>query len=73
MTWEPEEISRKLSMISTLSAGELAGWHRYATAWREPFPGEIAALMSRAQALGTVLSEKSSRGAPSGSATVTLG
>jgi len=71
MTWDPEEISRKLSMIATLSAGELAGWHRYATSWREPFHGEIAALTSRAQKLGIDLPAKSSRAGPSGSATVT--
>lgn len=48
----PAEQAHKLAMIRTLTAGELAGWHRYCTAWREPFPGEIVALMDRARMLG---------------------
>ncbi len=58
------EQQHKLTLIRTLTAGELAGWHRYATRWRRPFPGEIAALMARAQRLGISLPA-----APNGSAT----
>ena len=60
----PAEQAHKLAMIRTLTAGELAGWHRYCTAWREPFPGEIVALMDRARMLGCSLPA-----APKGSAT----
>ena len=56
MIWEPSEIAHKLRQIERLNAGELAGWHRYATAWREPFPGELAALIKRAEVLGVKLS-----------------
>jgi hypothetical protein len=49
------EQQHKLAMISELTAGELAGWHRYATGWRQPFPGEIVALMDRAKMLGVSL------------------
>lgn len=49
------EQQHKLAMIRALTAGELAGWHRYATGWRQPFPGEIAALITRAQMLGVSL------------------
>lgn len=58
------EQQHKLTLIRTLTAGELAGYHRYATGWREPFPGEIAALMDRAKRLGVSLPA-----APNGSAT----
>ncbi len=58
------EQQHKLTLIRTLTAGELAGWHRYATGWRQPFPGELAALMARAQRLGISLPA-----APNGSAT----
>lgn len=61
---DPAEQAHKLAMIRTLTAGELAGWHRYCTAWREPFPGEIVALMDRARMLGCSLPA-----APKGSAT----
>jgi hypothetical protein len=49
------EQQHKLTLIRALTAGELAGWHRYCTAWRQPFPGEIVALMERAQTLGVSL------------------
>jgi hypothetical protein len=52
---DPTEQQHKLAMIRTLTAGELAGWHRYCTAWRQPFPGEIIALMDRAKTLGVSL------------------
>lgn len=51
----PQEQTAKLAMIATLSRGELQGWHRYCTEYREPFPGEIAALMERAKQLGIKL------------------
>lgn len=49
------EQQHKLALIRELTAGELAGWHRYCTAWRQPFPGEIVALMDRAKMLGVSL------------------
>lgn len=58
---DPQEQRHKLDMIRQLTAGELAGWHRYCTAYREPFPGEIMALMERAKRLGVTLPQ-SSRG-----------
>lgn len=61
MTWDPSEIANKLRQIERLDAGELAGWHRYATAWREPFPGELAALIQRAEVLGVKLSSPAAR------------
>lgn len=65
---EPAEIAHKLAMISRLTAGELQGWHRYCTAWRAPFPGEMVALHQRAQRLGVTLA-RSSPAAPNGSTT----
>lgn len=64
---DPAEQAHKLAMIRTLTAGELAGWHRYCTAWREPFAGEIVALMDRARMLGISLPA-----APKGSATASV-
>ena len=58
------EQQHKLAMIRTLPGGQLAGWWRYVHGYRAPFPGEIAALMERAQRLGISLPA-----APSGSAT----
>ncbi len=54
---DPEEQAQKLAAIRTLTAGELAGWHRYCTEWREPFPGEMAALIQRARQLGVSLQD----------------
>jgi len=71
MTWAPEEMHRKLAQIDRLSAGELAGWWRYVHGYREPFAGEIAALLDRAKALGIDLPAKSSPAGQSASATVT--
>ena len=71
MTWAPEEMRRKLAQIDRLPAGELAGWWRYVHGYREPFAGEIAALLGRAKALGIDLSAKSSPAGQSASATVT--
>lgn len=62
MPWSPQEISDKLAMIRRLSAGELAGYHRYCTVWREPFPGEVLALHQRARELGVTLTSSSSAG-----------
>lgn len=63
---DPEEITRKLDMIRSLSAGELAGWHRLVTGsapyCRPPFEGEIAALHQRARELGVTLTSSSSAG-----------
>ena len=53
---DPQEQSHKLDMIRTLTRGELVGWHRYCTAYRQPFPGEIVALMERAAQLGVTIS-----------------
>lgn len=58
------EQQHKLETIRTLPGGQLAGWWRYVHGYRAPFPGEIAALMERAQRLGISLPA-----AQSGSAT----
>lgn len=55
----PEEQAHKLDMIRSLPAGELTGWHRYCTVWRQPFPGELAALHQRAKVLGMTLPSSS--------------
>ncbi len=47
-----EEQARKLKWIADLTAEELVGWEWFATKRRTPFPGELAALMARKQALG---------------------
>ena len=52
---DADEQAHKLAMIRTLTAGELQGWWRYCAAWRQPFAGEIAALMDRARTLGVSL------------------
>ena len=52
---DPQEQAQKLDAIAKLSAQELVGWHRYCTAYRSPFAGEIAALQLRAKSLGIVL------------------
>lgn len=52
---DAQEQAQKLDMIAKLPAGELYGWHRYCTAYRSPFAGEIAALQARAKSLGIVL------------------
>jgi len=52
---DPQEQAHKLDMIRTLTRGELLGWHAYVTRYRQPFAGEIAALMERATQLGTSL------------------
>jgi hypothetical protein len=52
---DTQEQAHKLDMIRKLTAGELQGWYRYCTSWRQPFPGEIAALMARAKVLGVSL------------------
>jgi len=52
---DPQEQAHKLDMIRRLTAGELQGWNRYCTVYRQPFAGEIAALMERAAQLGTSL------------------
>lgn len=56
-------IERKLTQIAGLSARELPHWHAcvtgrspFSSANRAPFPGEIEALLRRAQALGVSLS-----------------
>lgn len=64
--WTSDEIAHKLDMIRRLPEGELRGWWRFVHGWREPFPGEIAALHQRAQRLGVTLS---SPVAPSASTT----
>lgn len=51
ITWERGEIAHKLGMIAALPPKELLGWWRYIHGWRKPFPGEIMALMKRAQFL----------------------
>lgn len=61
---DPQEQAQKLATIAKLPAGELQGWHGFAVGWRQPFPGEIAALQSRAKSLGIVL--PSSDAAPKG-------
>lgn len=50
----------QLAAIAKLSAGELQGWSDLVTGGkygfrRNPFPGEIAALMDRARVLGVTL------------------
>lgn len=69
MTWAPEEMRRKLALIARLPAGELAGWWRYVHGYREPFVGEIAALLDRARALGIDLPQTTSPAGQSASAT----
>lgn len=64
--WSQAEIAHKLDMIRRLPEAELRGWWRFVHGWREPFPGEIAALHQRAQRLGVTLS---SPAAPSASTT----
>lgn len=49
------EQAHKLAMIRELSGAEVLGWHRYCTRWREPFPGEMAALLERALQTGVTL------------------
>lgn len=71
MTWAPEEMRRKLAQIDRLPAGELAGWWRYVHGYREPFAGEIAALLGRAKALGIDLPQTTSPAGQSASAIVT--
>lgn len=55
----PAEQQHKLSMIRTLSAGELRGWWLYVVTreLRPEFDGERAALLDRAQVLGITLGE----------------
>lgn len=53
---DAQEQAHKLDMIRQLTRGELAGWFAYATRYRQPFPGEIVALMERAKQLGVTLS-----------------
>ena len=53
---DPQEQAHKLDMIRTLTRGELAGYHAYVTRYRQPFAGEIVALMERAAQLGVTLS-----------------
>lgn len=61
-----------MAIISTLTPLELVGWHRLVTGsapfCRPAFPGEMAALQSRAQKLGVTLSTR----AQSASATESL-
>ena len=71
VTWEAQEIARKLRQIERLSAGELVGWHGYCTSQREPFAGELAALQSRSRSLGMAWPPSSPDG-PRGS-TITSG
>ena len=54
----PQEQRDKLAMISRLSGAECIGWWVYFTDFREPFPGEIAALMERARQTGVTLPER---------------
>ena len=51
----PSEITHKLTMIRTLSAGEWQGWWGYIHASRAPFAGEIAAMHHRARQLNLTL------------------
>ena len=55
----PAEQQHKLSMIRTLSAGELKGWWLYVVTreLRPEFDGERAALMERAHVLGITLGD----------------
>lgn len=52
---DAQEQAHKLSLIRTLNSGELAGWWRYVHRYRQPFAGEIVALMERAKQLGVSL------------------
>lgn len=52
---DPQEQAHKLALIKALNSGELAGWWRYVHRYRAPFPGEIIALMERANQLGISL------------------
>lgn len=58
----PQEQLDKLATISMLTHQELVGWHRLVTGsapfCRPAFPGEMAALQSRAQKLGVTLSTR---------------
>lgn len=71
---DPQEITQKMDMIRSLTAAELAGWHRLVTGsapfCRAPFEGEIAALHQRARQLGVMLTS-SSPSAPSATTTAT--
>ena len=63
-----------LSRISSLSRGELQGWHAVVThpgePWgRLPAQGEVSALLTRAAQLGMTLSAATSRADLFGSAT----
>jgi hypothetical protein len=52
------EAEQKLSQIPRLSAGELQGWWAFLRGkytGRNPYPGEIAALMDRAAKLNIKL------------------
>ena len=55
----PEEQQHKLTMIRTLSAGELKGYWLYVVTreLRPAFDGERAELLDRAQVLGITLGE----------------
>ena len=55
----PDEQQHKLSMIRTLSAGELKGYWLYVVTreLRPEFDGERAALMDRAHVLGITLGD----------------
>ena len=66
---DADERAQKLATIAKLPADQLPGWWRYCTAYRQPFSGELAALMARAKALGIVL--PSSDAAQSASTTTT--
>lgn len=49
----PREVERKRDLIAALTPGELRGWHAYIFRRpnREPFEGELSALMERARQL----------------------
>lgn len=55
----PDEQQHKLSMIRTLSAGELKGYWLYVVTreLRPAFDGERAALLDRAHVLGITLGD----------------
>lgn len=62
MLWTPAMIAGKLAQIERLPAAELPHWHACVTgrspfqvANREPFPGEMEALIRRAIAVGVDL------------------
>lgn len=62
MLWTPAMIARKLAQIERLPAAELPHWHACVTgrspfqaANRDPFPGEMEALIRRAIAVGVDL------------------